>query len=139
MCPLGGQNYFQNLSGTLKLLQWKQNSHKIRKMFVVRSHLHTQVGYYSARAGLYRSIDLALGIDWLNGSAVFFIFPDLIKDSCISKIKLKPLHFKMNNEEDVGRLCSSVVRAVDRQSKDLGSNPNAVESVFFSTERFQIL
>ena len=27
----------------------------------------------------------------------------------------------------------------DRQSKDLGSNPSAVESVFFSTERFQIL
>ena len=26
--------------------------------------------------------------------------------------------------------------AVDRQSKDLGSNPSAVESVFFSTERF---
>ena len=24
------------------------------------------------------------------------------------------------------------------QSKDLGSNPSAVESVFFSTERFQI-
>ena len=42
-------------------------------------------------------------------------------------------------EGEVGRLCSSVVRAVDRQSKDLGSNPNAVESVFFSTERFQIL
>ena len=35
-----------------------------------------------------------------------------------------------------GRLCSSVVRAVDRQSKDLGSNPSAVESVFFSTEIF---
>ena len=27
----------------------------------------------------------------------------------------------------------------NRQSKDLGSNPSAVESVFFSTERFQIL
>ena len=26
-----------------------------------------------------------------------------------------------------------------RKSKNLGSNPNAVESVFFSTERFQIL
>ena len=39
-------------------------------------------------------------------------------------------------EGDVGRLCSSVVRAVDRQSKDLGSNPIGVESVFFSTERF---
>ena len=26
--------------------------------------------------------------------------------------------------------------AVDRQSKDLGSNPSAIESVFFSTERF---
>ena len=25
---------------------------------------------------------------------------------------------------------------VERQSKDLGSNPSAVESVFFSTERF---
>ena len=34
-------------------------------------------------------------------------------------------------ELDVGRLCGSVVRAVDRQSKDLGSNPSAVESVFF--------
>ena len=39
-------------------------------------------------------------------------------------------------ELDVGNLCSSVVRAVDRQSKDLGSNPSAVETVFFSTERF---
>ena len=29
--------------------------------------------------------------------------------------------------------------ALDRQSKDLGSNPSAVESIFFSTERFQIL
>ena len=37
---------------------------------------------------------------------------------------------------DVGRLCSLVVRAVDRQSKDLGSNPNAVESVFFLIEKF---
>ena len=37
---------------------------------------------------------------------------------------------------DVGRLCSTVVRAADRQSKVLGSNPSAVESVFFSTERF---
>ena len=35
-------------------------------------------------------------------------------------------------EEDVGRLCTSVVRAVDRQLKDLGSSPSAVESVFFS-------
>ena len=42
-------------------------------------------------------------------------------------------------EGDIGRLCSSAVRAVDRQLKDLGSNPSAVESVFFSTERFQIL
>ena len=38
--------------------------------------------------------------------------------------------------EDLGRLCSSVVRVVDRQSKDMGSNPSAVESVFFSTKRF---
>ena len=38
--------------------------------------------------------------------------------------------------ENVGCLCSSVVRAVDRQSKDLGSNPSAVESIYFSTERF---
>ena len=30
------------------------------------------------------------------------------------------------------------IRAVDRQSKDLGLNPSAVESVFFSTERLQI-
>ena len=28
-------------------------------------------------------------------------------------------------EGDVGRLCSSMVGAVDRQSKDLGSNPSA--------------
>ena len=34
-------------------------------------------------------------------------------------------------EGDVGRLYSSVVRAFDRQSKDLGSNPSAIESVFF--------
>ena len=39
-------------------------------------------------------------------------------------------------ELDVVRLCSSVVRAVDRKSKDLGLNPSAVGSVFFSTERF---
>ena len=39
-------------------------------------------------------------------------------------------------EGDVERLCSSVVRAIDQQSKDLGSNPSAVESVIFSTERF---
>ena len=37
---------------------------------------------------------------------------------------------------DDERLCSSVVRAVERQSKDLGSNPSQVKSVFFSTERF---
>ena len=42
-------------------------------------------------------------------------------------------------KEGVGRLCSSVVKAVDRQPKDVSSNPSAVESVFFSTERFQIL
>ena len=30
-------------------------------------------------------------------------------------------------------------RAVDRQSKGLGSYPSAVESVFLSTEKFQIL
>ena len=29
--------------------------------------------------------------------------------------------------------------AVDRQSKDLGSNPSAVESVFFPQKDFQIL
>ena len=39
-------------------------------------------------------------------------------------------------EGNVGRLCSTVARAVDRLSKDLGSNPSGVESVFFSTERF---
>ena len=39
-------------------------------------------------------------------------------------------------EGEVERLCSSTVRAVDWQLEDLGSNPNAVESVFFSTERF---
>ena len=39
-------------------------------------------------------------------------------------------------ELDVGRLCSSVVRAVDQKSKDLGSSHSAVESVFSSTERF---
>ena len=42
-------------------------------------------------------------------------------------------------EGDVGRLCISVIRAVDRESKDLGSNPSAVKSVLYSTERFQIL
>ena len=39
--------------------------------------------------------------------------------------------------EDVGRLCCSVVRAVDRQSKDPGSNPSAVESVFFPQKDFK--
>ena len=48
----------------------------------------------------------------------------------------KPDGFWRGKRRDVGRLCSSVVRAVDRQSKDLGSNPSAVESVFFSTETF---
>ena len=37
----------------------------------------------------------------------------------------------------MGRLCSSVVRAVDRQSNDLGSNPRAVRSVFFSQKDFK--
>ena len=46
---------------------------------------------------------------------------------------------KIKIVQNVGCLCSSVVRAIDRQSKDLGSYPSAVESVFFSTERFQIL
>ena len=31
---------------------------------------------------------------------------------------------------------AQLVREVDRQSKDPGSNPDAVESVSFSTERF---
>ena len=31
---------------------------------------------------------------------------------------------------------AQLLRAVDRQSEDLGSNPSAVENVFFSTERF---
>ena len=31
------------------------------------------------------------------------------------------------------------ISATGRQSKDLGLNPSAVESVFFFTERFQIL
>ena len=31
---------------------------------------------------------------------------------------------------------AQLVREVDRQSKNLGSNPSSVESVFFSTERF---
>ena len=50
--------------------------------------------------------------------------PDIRRSSC--------------GEGDVGRLCSLVVRAVDLQSKDLGSNPSAVESVFFSTDRFKL-
>ena len=38
----------------------------------------------------------------------------------------------------VGRLCISVVRAFDRQSKDLmGSNPSAVESVIFPKKDFK--
>ena len=44
-------------------------------------------------------------------------------------------------EGDVGRLClvAQLVRTVDRQSKDPGSNPDTVERVSFSTERFLIL
>ena len=34
---------------------------------------------------------------------------------------------------------AQLVRAVDQQSKDPGSNPGIVESVFISTEIFQIL
>ena len=33
---------------------------------------------------------------------------------------------------------AQLIRAVDRQSKDPGSNPGTIESVSFSTERFQI-
>ena len=40
-------------------------------------------------------------------------------------------------EGDVGRLCSLVVRAVDRQSKDLGSDPSSVKSVFFPHKDFK--
>ena len=40
-------------------------------------------------------------------------------------------------ERDVGRLCSSVVRAVDRQSKDLGSNPIVVKASFFLQKDFK--
>ena len=35
-----------------------------------------------------------------------------------------------------GPLVAYQIGAFDRQLKDLGSNPSAVESVFFSTERF---
>ena len=34
---------------------------------------------------------------------------------------------------------AQLVRAVDRQSKDPGSNPGTIKSVSFSTERFQIV
>ena len=36
-------------------------------------------------------------------------------------------------------ISNSYIANIDRQSKDLGSNPSAVESLFFSIERFQIL
>ena len=40
-------------------------------------------------------------------------------------------------ERDVGGLCiAQLVRAVERQSKDPGSNPGRVKSVSFSTERY---
>ena len=58
------------------------------------------------------------------------------------QIEFKFKEFKQEDlleKGDVGRLYSSVVRQVDRQSKDVCSNPSAVESVFISTERFQIL
>ena len=42
--------------------------------------------------------------------------------------------------EKISDACvAQLVRDVDRQSKDPGSNPGTVESVSFSTERFQIL
>ena len=49
---------------------------------------------------------------------------------------LKPLTFEIL-EGDVGCLCSSVVRAVDRQSKDLGLNLSTVKSVFFTQKDFK--
>ena len=42
-------------------------------------------------------------------------------------------------EKEMSDACvAQLVRTVHRHSKDLGLNPNAVKSVFFSTERFQI-
>ena len=43
-------------------------------------------------------------------------------------------------EQEMSDACvAQLVRAVDRQSKDPGSNPGRVESVSFFTEKFQIL
>ena len=59
----------------------------------------------------------------------YFVVLNLIQQYIKSNI---PVYYFSNNI----KLISWVS---DRQSKDLGSNPSAVVSVFFSTERFQIL
>ena len=65
-------------------------------------------------------------------------FTQLINLENIYSRKAEPLgdiRSSSCGEGDVRRLCSSVIRAVDLQWKDLGSNPSAVESDFSSTER----
>ena len=48
--------------------------------------------------------------------------------------------YKVSVEKEMSDACvAQLVRAVDRQLKDPGSNHGTVESVCFSTERFQIL
>ena len=50
------------------------------------------------------------------------------------------LNESVENVNELSDACTAqLVRAVDRQSKDPGSNPDTVESVSFSTESFKFL
>ena len=65
----------------------------------------------------------------------------LLKTCYINKADINYFHFlfikkKLSLKFVKNKFKLISFRAVDRQSKDLGSNPSAVESVFFSTERF---
>ena len=67
------------------------------------------------------------------GQSSMRFFPSLLFKNDRS-LRNDALFFSLNNVQRFHHH-----RYVDRQSKDLGLNPSAVESVFFSTKRFQIL
>ena len=56
------------------------------------------------------------------------------KIKILSFVKYRNHFFKLTKV--FKRIKVEFERAVDRQSKELGSNPSGVESVFISTERF---
>ena len=63
-----------------------------------------------------------------------------LKCHCILYCKIIKCRNAIPIEKVMSDACvDQLVRAVDRQSKDPGSNPGTVESVSFSTERFNII